>query len=84
MTHLYDQLVLCQRMPRRSTIRTNRSSEKYCVEANGSMAWPSPQVKHDTPQERALLRTLVLKAREVDIQVCSAALMLLSQARAMP
>ena len=43
-----------------------------------------PQVKHGTPQERALLRTLVLKAREVDMQVCSAALMLLSQACAIP
>lgn len=47
------------------------------------MAWPLPQVKHGTPQERALLRTLVLKAYEVDMQVCSTALMLLSQVCAM-
>ena len=56
----------------------------HVAEVSSSMAWPLPQVKHGTPQERALLRTLVLKAREVDMQVCTAALMLLSQACAMP
>ena len=57
----------------------------HVAKANGFMAWPlPPQVKHGTPQERALLRTLVLKAREVDNYVCSAALTLLSQACAMP
>ena len=49
-----------------------------CVK--GCTAWPVPQVKHGTPEERALLRTLVLKARDVNMQVCSAALTLLAQA----